>query len=345
MLLLARYLLKMVLIILYESHVGHGSIMCNNITTPQQTPTLHVLRLRFLVLPLPTQPRFDRLFQRLPPVQHTLHIRRLVARPCVLHQSVGLHHIIAYLGAPARLHHITPDGVYRLYFLLLRYGQQLSLETTQRELLIHALASFLRAFYGYPAGQVLHPHGCFDLVHVLSPLAAAAHGRDLQLFLGYLYFLYLLVLQNWHHVHAGKCRLPLVVGVERAQPHEPVRTLLALEPSVGIGALHQQLHALVSHDVSLTFIYGSNFHVGVRRVSTVHSVQHGDPIAGLCPAGASGQYQTAVRSVVGATQQRRQLVLLRQFQQLRGAGLAFFRGEREHLLVFASAAAFVLGRQ
>mmetsp|Transcript_20217 Transcript_20217/g.50289 ORF Transcript_20217/g.50289 Transcript_20217/m.50289 type:complete len:239 (+) Transcript_20217:224-940(+) len=232
--------------------------------------------------------------------------------------------VIPNLRPPAGLHHVATNLLDLLHALLLGNGNQLRFETLHGQILVHGLASLLRALDVQTAGQVFDADGRVDLVDVLSAGAPAAHGGDFQVLVGNFDLIQIsLVQENGGHIHSRKGRLALVVGVKGRESNKSVGPLFALEPAIGMlpvsparGDYH--FYALESHHFSLLLVfdlYRVSHFVGV---SFVHAFQICHPVVGFGSSGSRGQQNPTGLVVVGATQQELQLVFFGIFLQTYG---------------------------
>src|SRR5262249_32054575 len=104
---------------------------------------------------------------------------------------------------------------------------QFRLNDAQPDAFVLRLAAFVDAFHGDSGRNVLDPDGRRDFIHVLAAGARrAAEAHDIQLLLIQLDVAFV---EHRQHRDRGEARLPLALRIERADPHESVYAVLALE--------------------------------------------------------------------------------------------------------------------
>jgi hypothetical protein len=83
----------------------------------------------------------------------------------------------------------------------------------------------------------------------------------------------------------GECRVPPLLGVERADPHEPVNASLRAEPAVGTPAVDRDRRALDARLLALELIDDLGLVAVSLGPTQIHPSQHLGPIGCLCAAG------------------------------------------------------------
>ena len=120
------------------------------------------------------------------------------------------------------------------------------------------------------------PDAGLDLVDVLPSLAAAAVGVPLDV--GRVDDDLDRVVDGRRDEHRGEGRLPLVVGIERREPHEPVHAVFALEVAVSEFAGKFQRGRLDAHFVALLIVDHPDLVAVGFAPSRVHPQQHRSPV-------------------------------------------------------------------
>ena len=150
-------------------------------------------------------------------------------------------------------------------------------------------------------GQVREADRGVGLVHVLAAGAAGAVGVHAQVLLVDLDLD--VVVDFGHDVQRGERRVPPLVGVERADAHQPVHAALGLQVAVGVRAGHEERDALDAGLLAGQVVEDAHLEPVLLAVAAVHAEQHLGPVAGLGAARARVQAQVGVVRVELPAQQ------------------------------------------
>jgi hypothetical protein len=101
--------------------------------------------------------------------------------------------------------------------------------------------------------------------------------------------------------------VPAGIGVERRDAHQPVHAVLALEPAIGVVALHLDGGRLDASFFAACFLQVFDLVAVLLGPARVHAQQHVGPVLALGAAGAGMDFQEAIEAVGLAGQQRLQL--------------------------------------
>jgi hypothetical protein len=247
-----------------------------------------------------------------------------MVRPQVLDHLVGVEDVAPNLVAPAGLDVLALELAHLDLALLERLLEQARLQDLDGRVLVLDLGALVLALGDDAGRDVGQAHGRVGLVDVLTARALGPERVDpdlvpVQLDLD-------VVVDLGQDLDEGECRLAPLLGVEGADPHEPVDAALGAQPAVRGAALDGEGDALQAGLLAL----GAVEDLGVEPVSLgppkVHSEQHLGPVRGLGPAGPRADRD-----------ERRTVVVLTREEQRRP-----FRGEVALELV---GRAVQLGRQ
>ena len=215
-------------------------------------------------------------------VEHALGVGGLVARAHILDEFVGMEHIGAYLGAPLYLFLLPLELRLLLAALLELDVVKTALEDSEGILAVVLLAAGLGIFDLNARGDMPHAHAGFDFVDVLPAVASAAEGVPFDV--GGIDLDVDGVVHERIDKDAAEGGLPLALGIERRNAHEPVHARFGLEIAVGVVALELDGSALDSGFVAL-LIFGNGHLVAVALApAEVHTHQHRGPVVGLSAA-------------------------------------------------------------
>jgi len=235
-------------------------------------------------------------------VHHGPDLGRLIVGPQVLHHLVGHEHIGADLVSPGDVAFIVVMFFLGGSLLFLFHVVKFGLEHLHGDLAVLELRPFDLAGDHDSRRDVRDAHGGLHLVHVLSPVPAGPEGVQLQIALvdvdldGVVHF--------GDHVAGRKRRVPPRVGIERRDPHQPVRPRFGLQKTVCIRAFHEEGHpaeprAVAGQDVRDVGLEPFGF-----RPAAIHPQQHVHPIARFGPSRPGMERDDGVVPVHGARQLR-----------------------------------------
>ena len=146
---------------------------------------------------------------------------------------------------------------------------------------------------------------------LVDVLAACAGGAvDLHLDVGGVDFNVDVVVQLGHDLKAGETGLAAGVGVKRADAHQTVDAVLALEHAVGVGALDHHRRGLDAGLVAVQHVEHLDAVAVGLGPAGVHAVEHLGPVLGLGAAGTGVEGQDGVVVVVLAVEHRHELQLV-----------------------------------
>ena len=118
------------------------------------------------------------------------------------------------------------------------------------------------------------------------------------------------VVQLGHNLQRGKAGLAAGVGVKGRDTHQTVHAVLALEQTVGVGALDHHGSALQTSFVAVLIIQHLHGHAVCLCPLVVHAVEHLGPVLCLGAAGTGVEGQDGVAVVVLTVQHGHQLQLI-----------------------------------
>ena len=155
-----------------------------------------------------------------------------------------------------------------------------------------------------PVGQVGEPDRRVGLVDVLAAGALAAVRVDPDLVPVEL-DLRIVVVDLRHDLDEGERRLAAVLGVVRADPHEPVDAPFGAQPAVGPPAVDLDRHALEAGLLALELVDDLGLEPVALRPAQVHPQEHLGPVGRLGAAGAGADRDDRAPVVVLAREEER----------------------------------------
>jgi hypothetical protein len=109
------------------------------------------------------------------------------------------------------------------------------------------------------------------------------------------------------HVHRGERRLPAGVGVEGADPHQPMHPRLALEVPIGVVADHLQRRTPDPGFLVLQLVHQFDLEAVALGPARVQAQEHLRPVACFRAAGARLDADVGIAGVLRPAQHRLQL--------------------------------------
>ena len=171
-----------------------------------------------------------------------------------------------------------------------------------RHLLVPMLAALVLAGDDDAGRNVDDAHGALGLVDVLAAGAARPERRDLEV--GVLDLDQPLLLDQRPHLDGGERGLAPLLGVEGADPDEPMRAGFVLQPAERVGTLDLDRH--LPH-ADLGAVLAVDLDHGVARLfrpAHVHAVEHAGPVLRLRAPGAGVERDERPHAVGGPGQER-----------------------------------------
>ena len=220
----------------------------------------------------------------------------------VLGQRVRHEHVRADLAAPLDLElHALDVGDLLEVLALLDLGQARAEHVLAVFEVLEVTALDL-AGHDDTGRDVRQTHGGRGLVDLL----AARAGRAVHVHLDVLVAqLDLAVLGDLgHDLHGGERRVPAAGGVKRADAHEAVDAVFALEEAVGVLAFDHDRRALDAGLVAVEIVHELDGVAVALGPHVVHAVEHARPVLRLGAARAGVEGEDGVVRVILAGQQR-----------------------------------------
>jgi hypothetical protein len=175
--------------------------------------------------------------------------------------------------------------------------EQASLEDLDRGLLVLGLGPLVLALGHDVGGQVGQADRRVRLVNVLAAGALRAVRVDpdlvpVELDDG------IVLLHLGQDLDQGECRLAPVLGVERADPDEPVDTPLGTQPAVGATGLDCQGDALEAGRLAFLLVDDLGVEAMALGPAQVHPEEHLGPVGRLGATGPGADHQQGAPLVI-----------------------------------------------
>ena len=217
------------------------------------------------------------------------------ARAVVLDHLVGVQDVGADLVAPAGLDVLPLEHGDLGLALGDAALEQAGAEDLHRRLAVLVLRALVLALGHDARREVGEAHGRVGLVDVLPAGALGAERLDAQLVVGDLADLGV-VLDLGQHLDEGERRVAPLLGVERADAHEPVDAPLGTEEAVGAPTGDRDRHALEAGLLPFELVEDLGREAVALGPAQVHPQQHLGPVGGLGAAGAGADREDGVAS-------------------------------------------------
>ncbi len=234
-------------------------------------------------------------------VEDGLHIAGLEIGAMVLYHLVRLKHVTANLTAPGNLALVAIKLRNLGVALLLLAHKKAGLQDLNSLCAVLVLAPLVLALYDDAGGDMRDTDGGADLVYVLTAGTAGTIKIDFQIVV--FDFDINILIKFGDAVNGGEAGMASLIGIERADTHQPVHARLAGELTVSERACDFECDGADAGFLAWCDIELSVFEFVLVEEPGVHSEQHIYPVAAFGAARSGVDTEKAVLSIVGSGEQ------------------------------------------